>query len=336
MSDSRCIIDTKSKSHTSLKVVLESLLAFSLLLFSSCAHYRCDPTYVGPKMRSTEILRYYSYPKKTIETEIKTINEKKRYVVKRIEFPSALNVFGTENIKIDYYAQRKHGKFPTILILPISGGIDFCVRSFASHFVSSGFNCAIVHNRKADLEDAKSGEDVEDYFRQTVLDNRQVLDYLVAREEVDEDRLGCLGLSLGGIKASLITGVDERVKCVVLGLAGGSIADIFLLSKAEGIKDYSKDFVEDGVTLETIHTELSEKVETDPIKLAGYMDARNVLIYLALFDRVIPRKCGYKLWEAIGKPELVCLFAGHYSSYLYLPYVEMETLSFFKKKFGLK
>jgi len=336
MSDSRFIIDTKSKRHTSLKVMLESLLAFSLMCFSSCAHYRCDPTYVGPKMRSAEILRYYSYPKKTIEAKIETINEKKRYVVKRIVFPSARNVFGTENIKIDYYAQKKQGKFPTILILPISGGIDFCVRSFARRFVSSGFNCAIVHNRKTDLDDAESGEDVEDYFRQTVLDNRQVLDYLVTREEVDEERLGCLGLSLGGIKASLISGVDERVKCVVLGLAGGSIADIILLSEAEGIKDYSKEFIEDGIALETIHTELSEKVETDPIKLAGYMDARNVLIYVALFDRVIPRKCGYKLWEAIGKPELVCLFAGHYSSYLYLPYVEMETLSFFKRKFALK
>ena len=336
MSDSRCIIDMKSKEHTSLKIVLESLLAFSFLLFSSCARYECDPTYVGPKMRDKELLRYYNYPKQTIETEIKTISEKKKYVVKRIEFPSALNVFGTENIKFDYYVQRRHGKFPTILILPISGGIDFSVKSFAGHFASSGFNCAIVHNRKVDLEDAKSGEDVENYFRQTVLDNRQVLDYLVAREEVDRDRLGCLGLSLGGIKASLISGVDERLKCVVLGLAGGSIADIFLLSGTKDIKDYSRDFVEEGITLETIHTELSEKVKTDPTRLAGYIDARNALIYLALFDRVIPRKCGYKLWEAIGKPELVYLFAGHYSAYLYLPYVEMKTISFFKKKFGLK
>jgi len=38
----------------------------------------------------------------------------------------------------------------------------------------------------------------------------------------------------------------------------------------------------------------------------------------------------------IGKPEVIYLFSGHYSSFLYLPYVEVKSLSFFKKKFELK
>ncbi|MFZ2147702.1 MAG: hypothetical protein WAV28_10835, partial [Sedimentisphaerales bacterium] len=144
------------------------------------------------------MLKYYSYPRRTIEAKVEKIDERKRYVIERVEFPSALNVFGTENIKIDYYMQKKHGKFPTVLILPISGGVDFSVKGFARHFASNGFNCAVVHNREVDLEDTESAEEVEDYFRQTVLDNRQALDYLVGRKEVDENRLGCLGLSLGG------------------------------------------------------------------------------------------------------------------------------------------
>jgi len=327
--------EKKFGCHISYKVVIESILVCGLILFSSCTHYQCDPTYVGPRPRSAEMLEYYSYPKQDIQAKVEKIGEKKQYVIDRIEFPSAVNIFGTENIKIDYYRQKKPGKFPTVLILPISGGIDFSVKSFARRFASGGFNCAAVHNREIDLEETESAEEVENYFRQTVLDNRQALDYLIERQEVDENKLGCLGLSLGGIKASLVSAVDERLKCSVLGLAGGSIADIAVLSREKDMKDYIKELIENGASSEDIRTELSDKVATDPLKLAGHIDARNVLMYIAAFDRVVPRKCGDRLWEAIGKPEVIYLPSGHYSSFLFLPYAEAKSLNFFKKKFEL-
>jgi len=330
-------VSTESKDHTRLKVVFEAILASCLImLFPSCAHYKCDPAYVGPKKRSKEVLGYYSYPKQTIEAKVEKIDEKKWFVVKRVQFPSTLNVFGTENIKVDYYVQKKQGKFPTVLVLPIAGGIDFLVESFANYFASHGFNCAIVHNREVELKGISSAEEAENYFRQAVLDNRQVLDYLVQRKEVDENKLGCLGLSLGGIKAGIVSAVDERLKCTVIGLAGGSIADIAISSQERDIKNYVRELIEMGISSEIVHAELSERVETDPLKLAEYMDARNVLMYIAMFDRVIPRECGDRLWKAIGKPEVVYLFSGHFSSIIYLPYAEVESLRFFKEKLSMK
>lgn len=329
-------ISTESENHTWLKVVFTTTLALCLIFFSSCAHYKCDPAYTGPNKISKEVLEYYSYPQQTIESKVEQIKEKKKYVIKRVEFPSTINVFGTEKIKVDYYVQKKEGKFPTVLVLPIAGGIDFPVKSFASHFASNGFNCAVVHNRQADLAGIRSAEEVENYFRQAVLDNRQVLDYLVRRQEVDENKLGCLGLSLGGIKASIISAVDERLKCSVIGLAGGSFADIALSSEEKGIKDYITELAKTGISSETIYAELLKNVRTDPLRLAEYIDARNVLMYIAMFDRVIPRKYGDRLWKAIGKPEVIYLFSGHYSSIFYLPYAETESLRFFKENFSRK
>lgn len=311
-----------------------SVLACSLVLLCSCARYQCDPCYVGPKDRSEELVGYYGYPRQPLEANVERINEKKKYAVERIEFPSVINIFAAEDIRVDYYVQKQKGKFPTILILPISGGIDFSVRSFASYLASHGFNCAVVHSRKVELKDAQSAEQVEDYFRQTVFDSRQVLDYLAEREEVDASRFGCLGLSLGGIKASLIAAVDERVKCSILGLAGGSIADVALLSKEKHIKGHIKELVEMRVSPDTIHTELSEKVRTDPLKLAPYVDAKNVLMFIAAFDQIVPRKCGDQLRQALGKPETVYLFSGHYTAFLYLPYAHIMSLTFFKEKLG--
>lgn len=316
--------------------IIGSILALSVALVCSCVHHQCDPAYTGPKERSPEILDYYSYPKRTIEAQVETLRDKRCYTIQRVEFPSAVNVFGTENIKVDYYKQKKKGKFPTALVLPISGGIDFSVESFARHFASHGINCAVVHNRKVDLEKTKSAEEVENYFRQTVLDNRQVLDYLVEREEVDANKLGCLGLSLGGIRASMLSGVDERLKCIVIGLAGGSIADITVHSGEKEIQDQMKVLIAKGATPAQVHAELSKKVITDPIRLAPYADARDVLMFIAMFDRVVPRKCGDRLWESCGKPEVVYLPSGHYGSFLFLPYAVAKSLDFFEEKFNIK
>ncbi|MFE5320548.1 dienelactone hydrolase family protein [Paenibacillus sp. NPDC056579] len=42
------------------------------------------------------------------------------------------------------------------------------------------------------------------------------LDYLLSREEVDPERIGCMGFSGGGLIASLSAALDERIKAVVL------------------------------------------------------------------------------------------------------------------------
>lgn len=315
--------------------ILGLILVFGVALSCSCAHYNANPDYAGPSKRSNELLEYYSYPDQKIEAEVEKISEKKRYVVERIEFPSALNVFNTENIKTDFYLQKKAGKFPTILVLPVANGIDFCAKGFARHYASNGFNCAIVHNRDVDIEDIQSAEHVEDYLRQTVLDSRQILDYLVERKEVDSNKFGCLGMSLGGVRACIVSGVDERIKCNVIGLAGGSMADIAFLSELKEVKGYIKGLVEMGISPETIRTEVSDKIVTDPLKLAEYTDARETLMYVAMFDRVIHRKCGDMLWEAAGKPEALYIFSGHFTSLLFLPYAERDSLNFFKKKFKI-
>ena len=326
-------MDSELYRKTRTRNAFGVILILGVTSLSSCAHYKLDPQYSGPAERPPEMLEYYGYRRGPVEVKVGTISEKKRYRIKRVEFPSVLNVFGAEDVKVDYYVQKRKGKFPTVLALPIAGGVDFCIESFARHYASNGFNCAIMHNREVDIEDIESAEQAEDYLRQVVLDARQVLDYLVALDEVDSDKLGCLGLSLGGIKAILVSAADERISCTVTGLAGGSMADIALESKEKTVRECMRRWFDLGVSPEALHIELSDKLATDPVALARYVDARNTLMYIAAFDRIVPKKCGKNLWRATGKPEVVYLFSGHFSSLLYLPYAERSSLAFFKKKF---
>ncbi|MBM4026815.1 MAG: hypothetical protein FJ280_15640 [Planctomycetes bacterium] len=356
----------------SLEFGISPLLVVLLLLLGGlCAPVGPNRQYAGPTERPAGLLAYYSYPKQPIEPNLALKARKRQYDILFLEFPSALNVFSNENIKIDYYvcttpsqdvsqasrprceggtafpppgpdghdpnAPRRayEPRRPTVLMLPISGGIDFSVESFARLFVRHGINCALVHNRRVNIRDTKSAEQVEAYFRQTVLDNRQVLDYLVTRPDVDPNRIGCLGLSLGGIKTSLVAAVDDRIRCAVLGLAGGSMADITMHSRLGGLRDYVQELLARKVEPALIHGELAQKVRTDPLQLAPYLDARDTLMFLAAFDRVVPTWTGKQLRQALGRPRTVYLLAGHYTSFLYLPYAHWESLCFVKRRFNL-
>ncbi len=44
-------------------------------------------------------------------------------------------------------------------------------------------------------------------------EDQRALDYLCSRPEVDASRVGCCGLSGGGLRTVYLTGVDERIKC---------------------------------------------------------------------------------------------------------------------------
>ena len=46
-------------------------------------------------------------------------------------------------------------------------------------------------------------------------DDRRTVDYLASRPEVDPDRIGCVGLSVGGYRSALLAAVDERIRAAV-------------------------------------------------------------------------------------------------------------------------
>ncbi len=48
-----------------------------------------------------------------------------------------------------------------------------------------------------------------------VADDRAALDVLCARTEVDAERVGCCGLSGGGLRTVYLTGADPRIRCSV-------------------------------------------------------------------------------------------------------------------------
>ncbi len=57
---------------------------------------------------------------------------------------------------------------------------------------------------------------------QTVGDNLRAIDYLCQRREIDSQRIGVLGHSIGGAMAIMIAAIDQRIKSVVASVAAFS------------------------------------------------------------------------------------------------------------------
>lgn len=64
-----------------------------------------------------------------------------------------------------------------------------------------------------------------------LLEDQIALSVLAAREEVDEERLGCGGLSGGGLRTDFLGGLDHRIKCAV-SVGFMSTWDDFMLHKS--------------------------------------------------------------------------------------------------------
>ena len=46
-------------------------------------------------------------------------------------------------------------------------------------------------------------------------DDIRTVDYLASRADVDPDRIGCLGISMGGDRTNYLAGLDDRIRCAV-------------------------------------------------------------------------------------------------------------------------
>jgi len=143
---------------------------------------------------------------------------------------------------------------------------------------------------------------------QAVLDVRFAAAWLANRQEVDADRLGIFGISLGGITSALAATAEPKLKNVCLLLAGGSIAKAGWDSvEARPLRER---WLAQGKTRDDFVDVLQV---VDPVTYASSARGKRILMLNATDDDVIPRACTDALWVALGQPEIKWYSGGHFS-----------------------
>ena len=123
-----------------------------------------------------------------------------------------------------------------------------------------------------------------DIISQTVFDLRRAVDFIYSRDELDNERIGYFGISLGGIIGTIFCSVDKRVKVPVIVLAGGNLN---LMFRMHAFSEETKDFLS----------------IIDPINFVGMISPRPLLMINAGNDDVVPPVTSKLLYKAAGKPK---------------------------------
>jgi len=301
---------------------------------NGCAYAPLRAAYPGPQPLPSDAGAYYDYPSKPTGVTSRLVKECWGFREFAVQFPlSAAGFEPTEPVvEFEWFESTAPGRRPAILFNPILGGDYPLERNFCRFFARHGFHVALVHRKTLKISPEHSIERLELLLRQGVVRIRQVVDWMAAQERVDPARLGSFGISLGGMATVIAAAVEPRLRCHVVALAGGGIPEILVMSKDRLItKPRARYLAAQHMDLATLEALLRQHVRTDPVRLAPYVDARQVLMFIALADRTIGRSNALRLWRALGRPAAVFVPLGHYTTYLALPYLKYASLRFFQR-----
>ena len=237
-------------------------------------------------------------------------------------------------VHAEYFQPKKPGRKPAVVVLHILGA-DFALsRYIAARLADQGVGALFVKlpyygERSGPARDRRFlSADIERSvlaMRQGICDVRRAAAWLASREEVDAEKLGVVGVSLGGIVASVAVAVDPALKQGAFLLAGGDLAKI-LWEMPEGAK-YRKAWVDAGKSFEDLEA-LTKPF--DPLTYADRLVGKRVFMMAGNVDEVIPPACAKALWEKAGKPTIAWYECGHYTAVGFLLPAIRKTVEFLR------
>jgi len=272
----------------------------------------------------------------------------RRYELWRVAIARAGGVVTTNTtLALDYYLPIRAkpstdaNLLPVVLILPISAGRYELESHLARRFTKE---FAVVVARRDEiprvLKDNLTGDAVNALLRQSIIDARQIIDWVETRPELAHTKIGVLGVSQGAIRGAVLAAIDRRIRVSVLALGGGNVPYIIARSKDGALKHRgitrrrNEHRASHGCSLSEFEGELRRAMTSDPLDFAPYIDRQRTLLILGLCDSVVPFKTGWTLRRAMGKPQTIVLLGGHYTVVLYLPYIIQKSVEFFREGFN--
>ena len=258
-----------------------------------------------------------------------------------VTFPSPVVTPHPNNntVHCEYFAPTSPGKHPGVIVLHILGGDFDLARLFCRALASDGTAALFLkmpyygERRQPGSEARMISLDVDETVRgmtQAVLDIRRAAAWLAERDEVDEEQLGIMGISLGGITAALATSLEPRFSKSCLILAGGDIGEVAWTSQRARALAQSLD--RQGGHARVVGRGLSRGRPGDvrqAVEPPQNPDAQRQ-----------PRRGGAAglhpaLWRAFGEPEIIWWDAGHYRAVRYIFQGLADTVKFFRAEMPL-
>ena len=266
-----CTLPMMMKFYNKNRYWLIGIIALGLLTY-------VDYRFFGASQNRLPVVGYYEYDQAIpLKDSVTVLIDSKTFQLLSITFNSVNNrrVHGLLSLP-----KQKTKPIPIIILLHGLGdhkAVDY-VEFGNDVFVKNGYAVMRIDisehgERKQDVYDFDLTGPYKYWSRnimiQTVFDLRRTVDFLESRNNIDTDRIGYYGISLGGIIGTIFCGVDNRVKVPIIALAGGQLN---LLYKQHAFSKESKDFVS----------------IIEPINFISDISPRPLLMLNAKYDEVVP------------------------------------------------
>jgi len=136
------------------------------------------------------------------------------------------------------------------------------------------------------------------------------MDWLYARKEVSKEKLGVVGLSLGGVVAILTASRDERIKAVCTWSAPADFRELILMGATRRIfggtevdELFSREFIELPSGYRIRKSFLVDLFKHDILGNVAKISPRPLLIVHGTNDQLVPLSQAEKLYMAAEKPK---------------------------------
>jgi cephalosporin-C deacetylase-like acetyl esterase len=285
-----------------------------------------------------ELLRQYRMPATRFKISLGTPTNNRTFIARPASFPSPVQKrWGT--IHGTYYRPAKASatnRVPAAVVVHHLGGGFEAEEILAQFLAANGvatFTVSLPNYGKRREPNSKQGfmtlatKDpfaAFGAFRQAVKDVIRSGDFLRNLPEIDSNRVGVVGVSLGAFVTAVAKGVDPRFRQTMLILGGGDLTS--LLGSLPDIAKYKG-------SIDALKPMLLPLIApVDPVNFADRVNPAEVRMLNALQDEIVPRQSTDALWNALGRPKIHWFDCGHYGIALHLLTVMNETLDHLKKR----
>jgi hypothetical protein len=249
--------------------------------------------------------------------DLYTLLHRRDYRVFRLVFDAE----GPDDAIAHLYLPPGQERYPGVVVYPILGGTHVVSELLAKMLVRRRFAVAWLERRPLDLEGENTPEALVGALRAAVVDGRRLIDFLQQHPRVDTERIGVVGVSLGGMLALDLTAADPRVRGGFYMLTGGGLPEILYDTREEPVRAF-RDRIRRTLEVETreqfVAAVAPHTRPVDPLTWADRIDPRSVMLVSGRFDRIMPPERTRALWEALGRPVWRKVPAGHYQAFPFL------------------
>lgn len=209
-------------------------VALLLVLLSGLAGAQAPPA----EATRAAFLATLDRPRVDLDPKVKSTTVEGSHVVERLDFATERHADGSvervPTLLVRPAAGSGSGRRPAVIVLHGTGGTKEAQRQWLDDLARRGMIALAIdarhHGERAGGEKGsaayqaaitrawKSGPgqpQAHPLYYDTVWDLWRTVDYLRSRPDVDPDRLGMIGFSMGGIQTWLAASVDERVAVAV-------------------------------------------------------------------------------------------------------------------------